>query len=343
MRRRGASAFARLRESAAGHVWTYAGFVAGVIAPPRAVDDVPFRTEVPDPALGSIPVRGRLAARGDERLLVVVLHGLGGTLESRYMREATHAARAAGHAVLRLSLRGADGGGTDVYHAGLHDDLHAALASPALAGFSAIALLGYSLGGHVVLRALVDAAHRPLNPRVVAAAAVCAPLDLGACSYAIARADRRPYESHVLRGLVAQHEAVAARRGFPEAQRVAVRGVRSIRAWDALVVCPRFGFASVDAYHEAMSVGPHLGRVRLPTLVVHADADPMVPTATVSRFLARTPWVEPVVLRRGGHVFFPRGALVAGPLAAHGGPGLSVDARVVAWLAAAGARAAEVR
>ena len=46
----------------------------------------------------------------------------------------------------------ADGRGEDFYHAGLTVDLEAAIASPELARYQRILILGYSLGGHVVLR-----------------------------------------------------------------------------------------------------------------------------------------------------------------------------------------------
>ena len=81
------------------------------------------------------------------------------------------AAEMAGLSCLRMNLRGSDRMGEDYYHGGLTVDLHAALASSEAQRYRRIYLLGYSLGGHVVLRLATE----PADPRLVAVAAVCAP------------------------------------------------------------------------------------------------------------------------------------------------------------------------
>ena len=94
--------------------------------------------------------------------------------ESRYARVGAGEALAAGMSCLRLNLRGADLEGEDFYHAGLTADLHAALADPALERYERVHLLGYSLGGHVVLRWATESG----DARVRSVAAICPPLDL---------------------------------------------------------------------------------------------------------------------------------------------------------------------
>ena len=82
----------------------------------------------------------------------LVVHGLGSEIDAPYVVAAAQAAEARGLSCLRLYLRGADRKGEDFYHAGLTADLHAALASPTLASYDRVFVLGYSLGGHVTLR-----------------------------------------------------------------------------------------------------------------------------------------------------------------------------------------------
>jgi predicted alpha/beta-fold hydrolase len=79
--------------------------------------------------------------------------------------------------------------------------------------------------------------------------------------------------------------------------------VRTIRAYDRLVIAPMHGFASAEDYYVRASAGPLLGRLALPTLLIHAEDDPLVPARTVH------PWVDaapPALLQhwtdRGGHV-----------------------------------------
>ncbi len=145
--------------------------------PPAAPPHEPFRLVVEDPTVGAIALSGALHAPPAARTLVVALHGLGGSAESSYMRQLATAAVGAGCACLRLNHRGAERAAQDYYHAGLTVDRESVLAAEELARFERVAVVGFSLGGHVALR---YAAERPgkTDPRLAGVVAVCAPLDL---------------------------------------------------------------------------------------------------------------------------------------------------------------------
>jgi uncharacterized protein len=285
-----------------------------------------FQARAPDPMLGSVAITGQLhAPPGAERLLLCV-HGLGGSSQSVYLVAALRAAAARGWACLRLDMRGANGNGEDFYHAGLTMDLHAALASPDLARFSEVYLLGYSLGGHLVLRFGAE----PHDTRVRALAALCAPIDLARSAAAIDRPELWLYRQHVLRELKRSYAAVARRRTLPTPLE-RVLAVQTLREWDACTVVPRYGFASTADYHARESAAPHLGALRAPTLLLNTLYDPMVPASTVRPVLpAEAPRLAVRWLSSGGHVGFPR-AVHLGETAA---PGL--EAQVLAWLERAG-------
>ncbi len=240
-------------------------------------------------------------AKPDE--LVVMLHGLGGDVDSHYMARGAIAAEEAGLACLRLNLRGADHNGDDFYHAGLTADVHAALASPALRGFRRIYLLGYSLGGHLALRFATEAG----DPRVVRVAAVCAPLDLGRGQAAIDSPWALPYRRYLFARLVRLYAAVAARRAVPMPVAEVAR-LRRIRDYDERVVAPRHGFAGADDYYARASVAPRLAELRMPALLVNAEGDPMVGAGAVRPVLAGgVPGLEVRWMAGAGHVGFPRG------------------------------------
>jgi predicted alpha/beta-fold hydrolase len=201
---------------------------------------------------------------------------------------------------LRINLRGADLRGTDFYHAGLTADLRAAIASVP-AHYRRIYVLGYSMGGHVALR---YAAELP-DARVGAVASVCAPLDLERSAVDFDRPVRAFYRRHVLAGLKAIYAAVGAQRkvAFPVA---AAMRVRKIRAWDAQVVASRFGFHSAEDYYARVSAAAALPVIALPTLVVAAKADPMVPEETLLPALRQcSSSIDLKWTARGGHVGFP--------------------------------------
>lgn len=298
---------ARASRTLHGHYWTYAGFVLSQVRPPAALDDVPVTIDALAQEDRPITLSARFTDQADSDTCVVVLHGLGGDLHSRYVQLATHAARRRGASVLRLNFRGADCEGADVYHAGFTGDVRAVLASPLLSRFSRLEIVGYSMGGHI---ALTYAAETDRDPRVASIAAVCAPLDLAHGVRAIQRTDRRPYQFHVLRALKTAYRAVEVRakregRVLPHTADEVDR-VATIRAWDELVVCPRFAFRDPEHYYETCSAGPKLASIEVPTLVAVAEHDPMVPLSTLH------PWITQISdavttwrFERGGHVAFP--------------------------------------
>jgi uncharacterized protein len=222
-------------------------------------------------------------------------------MDSLYVSSVVPAAAALGLACLRLNLRGADGSGEDFYHAALTADLHAALASPPLAGFTDIYVLGYSLGGHLTLCFAAE----PRDTRVRAVAAVCSPIDLARSAWAIDQPGRAPYRHYVLRKLKDCYSRVAQRRPLPTPVE-SVLAVRSIRQWDACAVVPRYGFASTDDYYAHASVAPRLRDLGVPALLVNTEHDPMIPAATVRPALVgAAPRLDVRWLRAGGHVGFP--------------------------------------
>lgn len=288
-----------LRQSLAGHLWTIGPNLR--LPASGSTPASPFSHVVDDSRLGPVTLRGRVRHERGAETLAVIVHGLGGDAQSPYCIRAARAAARRGWSSLRISLRGADGRGEDVYHAGLVDDLDAVLGSDELSAYRRIVLLGYSLGGHVVLRYGL----RPSDDRVRAVAAVCAPLDLARSCLAIDRRRAFVYRRYILAALKQSYRSVAARRDLPTPTSI-VDGVRTIRAWDDAVVVPRHGFDSVDHYYTTQSVGPRLRDLAIDALWIGSRFDPMVPTWTVEPSLrAAGSALEVRMLDVGGHVGFP--------------------------------------
>lgn len=254
-----------------------------------------------DPTVGAVEIQGRYRPKEGSDTLVVVVHGLGGHAHSAYMIDASRAVEAAGHSCLRLGLRGAAGSGEDFYHAGLTDDLLAALDHPDFARYDNLVIIGFSLGGHVALRTAVEGA----NDRLRAVAAICPPLDLAAGQAWLDAPARKIYREYILRELRAMYREVAQRGRAPTPMQ-RIEQVRTLREWDALTVVPRFGFDDVDDYYDSMSVGSQLRELSVPTLLVVSRHDPMIPAGSIEPLVAAEPselqmcWAD-----NGGHVFFP--------------------------------------
>ncbi|MFK7991573.1 MAG: YheT family hydrolase [Sandaracinaceae bacterium] len=313
-----------MRQTVHGHLWTLAPHFKHVLRPSATLEDEPWQTTLEDLHMGSVRLSGWVHHRPEAETLAVLVHGLGGTADSRYVIRLAETLDAAGLSYLRLALRGADRRGEDFYHAAMHQDVAAALASPALSRYRRIVLIGFSMGGHI---SLSWACQPERDPRVDAVVSVCAPLDLSYGAHAIQRPAGRPYQWHVLRGLKAMVRAVAARgRPLPVSLERAM-AAKTILEWDDVVVAPRFGFANRADYYHRTSVGPRLRQLELPTLIVAAEADPMVTADQLRPWLREvSPCVEVAWTARGGHVAFPRdvdlGFGDVGPL----------EAQLVKWL-----------
>ncbi|HEX2164219.1 MAG TPA: alpha/beta fold hydrolase [Thermoanaerobaculia bacterium] len=314
-----------------GHLWTIVPKLQRLPPDPPAA---PWATTVDDPVVGPVRLTGRWTEVPGARRAVLLVHGITGDAGAGYLRTAAAAAIASGLSTLRISLRGCDRRGEDYYHGGLCRDLAAALASPELAGYDSLSVLGFSLGGHLALRLACG----PPVPRLAAVASVCSPLDLAASQRSIDRGRAALYRGYVLRGLKQIYAACAARRPVPLPLAEA-RRVRSLLEWDERVVAPRHGFAGAADYYARESVGPRLGDLRVPALLVAAEADPMVPAATLRPWLAAAPPLLAVRWIGGGHLGFP-GGLVLDPEEAEAGAPAgqqpALDAQVLAWLCAHG-------
>jgi len=315
------------------HFWTIAPRLRHSLRPLRLPPVRPWRLAVEDARMGTVHLSGLLRERPESEEALVVVHGLGGRADSHYMLRAALAAEAAGLSCLRLNLRGSDLLGEDFYHAGLTSDLHAALVAPELAGYRRLYLLGYSVGGHLALRAVVGGSERS-DPRLAAVAAVCPPLDLALSSAAFDAPGLWLYRRYVLGNVKRIYAAVARRHPVPLPLAEALR-IRHLGDWDDRVVAPRHGFAGAADYYTRMSVGPHLGELRLPSLLVAAEHDPMVPAATLRPSLARElPKLTVRWLAEGGHVAFP--ARTDAGL----GEAVGVEEQVLGWLREPARRAA---
>jgi hypothetical protein len=132
-----------------------------------------------------MPDGDRLAARLDRRAdptarpLVVLVHGVAGSEASGYAVVSTRHLVGQGWPVLRLNLRGALPSRPTAaghYHAGRTEDLAEALRGlPADLTRYGIVLLGYSLGGNLVLKFMGEGGH---GLPVLAAVVVSTPIDL---------------------------------------------------------------------------------------------------------------------------------------------------------------------
>jgi predicted alpha/beta-fold hydrolase len=254
---------------------------------------------------GSLDVRLHRAAGGAPRGAVLLLHGAGGSIDEAYVRRTAAKVAGAGLDAIRLNLRGAGdsiGATPAVLHGGLTEDIHAAV-DHFRNLYPRLALLGFSLGGQIALKTACEWGASP--PREVAAVVGISPaLDLSRSTRFFDRPAAGLYRRVVMARLRAHYKRVRA--ALPEPlQRIDPASFRGASQYNAALVAPAFGFRDVDDYYEAASSLAELGAIRVPTLILHAVDDPVVPVlpALEARALAR-PSVRVEITERGGHIGF---------------------------------------
>ena len=268
------------------------------------------------------------------RLTVVCLHGLEGSSDGHYMRGMSDKAWAQGFNVVRLNQRNC--GGTEhltrgLYHSGLTADplavMHALAADEHLGCF---AFAGYSLGGNIALKLAGELDARDAA-RVVAVAAVSPPIELAQCMDALERPANVAYHWNFLIGLRERLKRKA--RLYPDVYSLdALKGVRSVRAFDDRYTAPHNGFVDAADYYYRASSRRVLHQLAIPALLITAADDPFVPPdAARDPALADLPRLTRVVTRHGGHCGF------IGRSTGADDDGYWAEGRVIAFIAAADA------
>jgi len=255
-----------------------------------------FRTE-PDVQVLVLTQRPPAEARGE----IVMVHGLEGSGEAGYMRSLSATALHAGFAAHRFHMRTC--GGTEalcrtLYHAGLTSDLAGVLRQLRAQGRAPAFLVGFSLGGNVVLK-LAGELGAAAPDLIAGVCAASTPLDLHACARRIADPDNRVYEARFVRRM---RQRLLATGRYREEQ---FAGLRSVLELDDHFTAPSFGFGNAANYYRTQSAIGYLPGIRVPTLMIQAKDDTFIPFAIYESDPVRgQPDIQLLVTEYGGHLGF---------------------------------------
>jgi uncharacterized protein len=238
-----------------------------------------------------------------DRPLVILIHGLTGCERSSYVRLTAFHLLQRGYPVLRLNLRGAGPSRRhcrEGYHAGRTEDLdHVLGALPPEAARAGVAVVGYSLGGNILLKYLAEASGSAAMVR--AGVSISAPIDLALTQRRILEPRNRVYHAYLLNRM--RKEALLLFRD--RAWRRRILRANTVREFDEKIVAPLNGFAGADDYHARCSAAPVLGAITTQTLLIHGLDDPWIPAEPYLAFDWRShPQLTALLPPQGGHVGF---------------------------------------
>lgn len=238
--------------------------------------------------------------------VALLLHGLGGSYRSPYVLGMAATLAARGWQTLIMHYRGVQRPNRlpRFYHAGDYADPQY-LVSVLRRRFAgrAIAVIGYSIGGSILLNWLARA-DAGLQPDV--AAAVSVPFDLALCAEHIDRGFARLYQRDLLWSLKRMvRRKLAVNADACPVTAADLGRLRSLREFDDRITAPVHGFSNARDYYRRCSCGPLLTRISRPTLIVHAADDPFIPARTIPERVSGS--TRLCVTDYGGHVGFRAG------------------------------------
>jgi uncharacterized protein len=236
----------------------------------------------------------------------ILIHGLEGSSESHYVHGIAAKAYRAGLNVIRMNQRTC--GGTEhltstLYNSGLSADYRAIVRELATVdGLDRVWLIGYSMGGNLVLKAAGELGLS--EPTLKGVVAVCPNIDPTQCVNALEQPTNWIYHNHFLTGLKARLRRKAALLPGKWDLRGLDR-IRLIREFDDRYTAPDGGYRNAPDYYDRAGARHVLASIGVSTLIITAQDDPFIPYSMFAlRALEQNPSITLVAPRYGGHCGF---------------------------------------
>jgi len=238
--------------------------------------------------------------------LVLLLHGLEGSSHSTYAIAAIRKLQAKGFHVVFMHFRGCSGEANRLdcsYHSGHTADLQEVLQHVTQrSGKSVHCVIGYSLGGNVLLKWLGEQGKQSYVNRAIA---ISVPFVLADAAERMATGLSMFYAARLLRNLRRSYHKKFAQR--PTKLSVDVEQLKSFYQFDDQVTAPLNGFSGADEYYARSSSRYYLAKIQTNTLIIHARDDPFMYTTTPPTEEELSPSVTLELAEHGGHVGFITG------------------------------------
>lgn len=241
------------------------------------------------------------------REIVIILHGLAGSIASPYAQGIMNAITQQGWQGVFMHFRGCSGEPNLLarsYHSGETEDLAFVVTTIRKRyPHAKLSVIGYSLGGNVLLKWLGES---HLVGLIDAAIAVSVPFNLSTVVMRLHQGASRIYQWWLLnclkKDMLKKGQLISS---VINPNRL--KAIKTFREFDELVTAPLHGFKDADHYYSSCSSKQFLKGIQMPTLIVHALDDPFMTPQCIPTFeeLSQTTQLE--LYPYGGHVGFIAG------------------------------------
>lgn len=245
--------------------------------------------------------------RHDNNRLVILTHGLEGDSSRQYIRGAAKLFSRNAWDVLAWNCRSCSGEmnrAFRMYHHGDIDDIGQVVDFALQSGrYRHISLVGFSMGANITMKYLgVRGENAPAAVR--SAAVFSAPCDLESGATVLDHWQNALYRKRFMRALIRKIKLKDAQ--FPG--RLNLSKIREIRRWrdfDEHFSAPICGYRDAADFYRQASAKHFISGIRIPTLLVNAQNDPILTPACMPVELARQhPFLHLELPEEGGHCGF---------------------------------------
>lgn len=241
-----------------------------------------------------------------ENGIVLVFHGLEGSIRSPYARGIMNAIHKHGWCGIFMHFRGC---GKDInrlernYHSGDTGDIRY-LIDKTHKSFPDIPLcaVAYSLGGNALLKYLGEYPQNPLSTAV----AVSVPFLLNIGADQLDKGFSRVYQKHLIsrlhRKMKKKYQGSIGTLDLNE-----LSELNNFWRFDDRITAPLHGFENAEDYYSRSSCRQYLQKIETPTLILHALDDPFLTSEAIPNPEELSSSVKLELTNAGGHVGFISG------------------------------------